>query len=138
MEIRDNFEDAPFGWSRDAVDGSLQVLLVDGILRAHDEKGKLIDPKELERKAIGKATFKIESDIVPTEQRIQIRKLLQKAGIATKNGEELSAVSQFIQKMQDLANCAGGDAPKPKLPDTSLLGDIRLTSGNSQLFVSLQ
>ena len=133
VEIRDNFEDAPFGWSRDAVDGSLQVLLVDGILRAHDEKGKLIDPKELERKAIGKATFKIESDTVTTEQRIQIRKLLQKAGIATKNGEELSAVSQFIQKMQDLANLAGGDAPKPKLPDTSLLGDIRLTSGNGQL-----
>jgi len=133
VEIRDHFEDAPFGWSRDAVDGGLQVLLVDGILRAHDEKGKLIDPRSLERKAIGKATFKVESDTVSTEQRIQIRKLLQKAGISTIQGEELSAVPLFLSKMQDLANRAGGDAPKPKLPDTSLLGEIRLTAGNSQL-----
>lgn len=134
VEIRDHFEDAPFGWSRDAVDGGLQVLLVDGILRAHDEKGKLIDPKELERKAIGKATFKVESDTVTTEQRIQIRKLLQKAGITTTiQGEELSVVPLFLLKMQDLANRAGGDAPKPKLPDTSLLGEIRLTAGNGQL-----
>jgi len=133
LEIRDHFENAPFGWSRDAIDGGLQVLLVDGIIRAHDERGKAIDFKELERKAIGKVTIKVESDIVPTEQRIQIRKLLQKAGIAAKLGDELSAASQFIQKMQELANRAGGEAPKPLPPDTSSLGEIRLTAGNSQL-----
>lgn len=133
LEIRDHFEDAPSGWSRDAIDGGLQVLLVDGIIRGHDERGKSIDFKELERKAIGKATFKVESDIVPTEYRIQIRKLLQKAGIAAKHGEELPAVQQFLQKMQDLANRAGGEAPKPVPPDTSSLGEIRLTAGNSQL-----
>lgn len=133
LEVRDHFEDAPFGWSRDAIDGGLQVLLVDGILRAHDERGKAIDSKDLERKAIGKMTFKVESDTVTTEQRIQIRKLLQKAGIAVKHGEELSAVSQYLQKMQELAEHAGGDAPKPLSPDTSFLGEIRRTAGNSQL-----
>ena len=133
LEIRDHFEDAPFGWSRDAIDGGLQVLLVDGIIRGHDERGKPIDFKELERKAIGKATFKVESDTVTTQQRIQIRKLLQKAGIAAKHGEELPAVQQFLQKMQELGNRAGGDAPKPVSPDTSSLGEIRLTAGNSQL-----
>ena len=133
LEIRGHFEDAPFGWSRDAVDGGLQVLLVDGILRAHDERGKLIDPKGLERKAIGKATFKVESDTVTTEQRIQIRKLLQRTGISAIQGEELSAVPLFLSKMQDLANRAGGDAPRPKLPDASLLGEIGQMAGNSQL-----
>jgi len=133
LEIRDHFENAPFGWSRDAIDGGLQVLLVDGILRAHDERGKQIDSKELERKAVGKATFKVESDTVTTDQRIQIRKLLQKVGIPTKHGEELSAASQFLQRMQELANRAGGEAPKPLPPDTSSLGEIRLTAGNSQL-----
>jgi hypothetical protein len=132
-EIRDHFEDAPNGWSRDAIDGGLMALLVGGILRAHDEKGKLIDFKELERKAIGNATFKVESDTVAIDQRMGIRKLLQKGGIAAKPGEELSAASQFLQKMLELANRAGGEAPKPILPDKSLLDEIGLTSGNSRL-----
>lgn len=98
FEIRDHFEDAPFGWSRDAIDGGLQVLLVDGIIRGHDERGKLIDFKELERKAIGKATFKVESDIVTTEQRIQIRKLLQKAGISANTGMSCLLCSSFFRR----------------------------------------
>lgn len=132
-DIRTNFEGAGFGWSRDAIDGSLQVLLVAGLIRAQDDRGKIVDPKDLERKAIGKITFKIESTTVTTEQRIQIRKLLQKVGIKAKSGEELTFVPQFIQKMQELAKRAGGESPKPEQPDTSSLEEIRLTAGNEQL-----
>lgn len=132
-DIRTNFEGALYGWSRDAIDGSLQVLLVAGLIRAQDDRGKIVDPKDLERKGIGKITFKIESTTVTTDQRIQIRKLLQKVGIKAKPGEEMAFVPQFIQKMQELANSAGGDAPKPEHPDTSSLEEIRLTAGNEQL-----
>jgi hypothetical protein len=132
-DIRNQFEDAPFGWSRDAVDGGLQVLLVAGLIRAQDERGQTIDPKELERKAIGKVIFKIESANVTVAQRIQIRKLSQKVGLAAKQGKELAFVPPFLQKLQDLADRAGGDAPKPARPDTSSLDEIRLTAGNEQL-----
>jgi hypothetical protein len=132
-DIRSHFEDAEFGWSRDAVDGGLQVLLVAGLIRAHDERGQSIDPKDLERKAIGKATFKIESATVTTAQRIQIRKLLQRAGLSIKQGEELAHAPQFLQKLKDLADRAGGEPPKPQRPDTSSLDEIRLTSGNEKL-----
>lgn len=133
VDIRAQFESAPYGWSRDAVDGGLQVLLVAGLLRAHDERGQAVIPRELERKAIGKALFKVESATVSTAQRIQIRKLLQKADIAARQGEELGSVPPFLQYMMDLADKAGGEAPKPARPDTTSLDDIRLASGNEQL-----
>jgi hypothetical protein len=132
-DIRTHFEGKDYGWSRDAVDGGLQVLLVAGLIRAQDERGQTIDPKELERKTIGKVMFKVESATVTTAQRIQVRKLLQKIGISAKQGEELAYVPQFLQKMFELADHAGGEAPKPARPDTTFLDEIRLTAGNEQL-----
>ncbi|MDA3895902.1 MAG: BREX system P-loop protein BrxC [Desulfobacteraceae bacterium] len=132
-ELRQHFETPPFGWSRDAVDGGLQVLLVAGLIRAADDHGKPVDPRELERKAMGKALYKIEATTVTTAQRIQIRKVMQKIGCQAKSGEELIMAPQFIDKLLNLASCAGGDAPKPVLPDTSALNEIRLLAGNEQL-----
>jgi len=132
-DIRTQFESSPYGWSRDAVDGGLQVLLVVGLIRAQDERGQTLDPKELERKTIGKVMFKVESATVTTAQRIQIRKLLQKVGLSAKQGEDLAYIPQFLQKMVEFADQAGGEAPKPVRPDTSSLDEIRLTAGNEQL-----
>lgn len=132
-DLRTHFEGAPYGWPRDAVDGAIQVLLVTDQIRALDERGQTIDPRELERKTIGKLTFKIESVTITTAQRIQIRKLLQKMGIQAKQGEEHAFVLQFLQKMQDLASRAGGDVPKPERPDIKSLEEIRLMTGNEQL-----
>lgn len=133
VDIRSNFEGTPYGWSRDSIDGGSQVLVISGLVRAEDERGKPIDPKELERKNIGKTTFKIESTNVTTAQRIQIRKLLQKAELQVKQGEELVAVPPFIQKLMQMADSAGGEAPRPERPDTSSIDEIRLTTGNEQL-----
>ncbi|MFA5547948.1 MAG: BREX system P-loop protein BrxC [Porticoccaceae bacterium] len=132
-DIRTHFESSPYGWSRDAVDGGLQALLVAGLIRAQDERGQPLEPSSLERKSIGKTLFKVESATVTTPQRIQIRKLLQKVGLSAKQGEELAYVPQFLQKLSGLADEAGGEAPKPERPDTSFLDDIRLTAGNEQL-----
>jgi len=132
-DVRTHFESSPFGWSRDAVDGGLQVLLVAGLIRAQDDHGKTLEPKSLERKTIGKVIFKVESTTVTTAQRIQVRKLLQKVGMSAKQGEELAYVPQFLQKLIDLADRAGGEAPKPERPDTTGLEEIRLTAGNEQL-----
>jgi hypothetical protein len=132
-EIRGQFENAPYGWSGDAVDGGLQVLLVAGLIRAADERGTVVDPKDLERKSVAKAQFKVESTTVTTPQRIQIRKSMQRLGIQAKQGEELASVPAFIQKAIELAERAGGDAPRPERPNTSSLDEIRLAAGNEQL-----
>jgi len=133
IDIRTHFEEAQFGWSRDAVDGGLQTLLISGKVRAHDERGQLVDPRELERKMISKHTFKVEIDTVPTAQRIQIRKLFQMLKIQAVQGQELMMVQSFIDEMRSLAENAGGERPKPEQPDISMLEEVRLSSGNAQL-----
>jgi hypothetical protein len=133
IDIRKNFEGATYGWSGDAVDGGLQVLLLAGLVRAQDEKGQTIDPKDLERKIVGKTMFKVESATVSAAQRIQIRKILQKVGIVAKQGEELAHMPQFLANARELANRAGGDAPRPVRPAATTLDEIRLTAGNEQL-----
>ena len=133
VDVRTQFESSPYGWSRDAVDGGLQVLLVSELIRAQDERGQTVDPKELERKSIGKVMFKVESTTVTATQRIEIRKLLQKIGLQAKPGEELAHIPQFLQVMLELAEKAGGEIPKPARPDTAFINEIRLTAGNEQL-----
>jgi len=117
------------------IDGALQVLLIAGIVRANDDKGALVDPRDLERKAIGKVTFKIESATVTAPQRIQIRKLFQQVGLSVKSNEELAAIGPFIEKLTELAENAGGEAPKPEVPDKASIDEIRMSSGNEQLLV---
>jgi hypothetical protein len=133
-DIRVKFEGGPYGWSQDAIDGGLQVLLVAGLIRALNDKGQPVDPKELERRNIGKTTFKQEATTITAPQRIQIRKVMQKLGLANiKQGEELMRVPGFLQKLTELAQSAGGDAPLPVRPNTQSIDEVRLMQGNEQL-----
>ncbi|HRW25454.1 MAG TPA: BREX system P-loop protein BrxC [Spirochaetia bacterium] len=134
-EIRERFEGKGYGWSRDAVDGALQVLLVATLARAQDDHAKAYNPKEIERKALGKVMIKIESTVITTPQRIAIRRLFQNEPlkIHTTPNEEPASVARFLQAMNDLADGAGGEAPKPVRPDTGTLETIRTAAGNEQL-----
>ena len=132
-EIRGHFESAPFGWSRDAVEGATQVLLVAGLVKASDERGNAVTPGALDRKQMGKTMFRIQAVTINAAQRLAIRKLFSKAGIDCKPGEESPCSGQFLDKMLALASAAGGDAPKPARPDVAALEEMRRESGNEQL-----
>lgn len=133
-DIRAHFDSSPYGWSGDAIDGGIQVLLIAGLIRAQNDKGQVVDPKELDRRNIGKVTFKVEAATISAPQRIQIRKVMQKAGMSNiKQGEELVKVPEFLQKTFELAESAGGEAPMPLRPNTQSLEEIRLAQGNEQL-----
>ncbi|NCD09159.1 MAG: BREX system P-loop protein BrxC [Negativicutes bacterium] len=133
VDIRNHFEGPVYGWPRDAVDGALLVMVNAGLVRALDDMGKALDAKTLDRKNFGKTSFKVEATTISAAQKIQIRKVLQKIGIAAKPGEESASIPEFVQRMKNLAERAGGEAPKPAIPDTACLEDIRLTTGNEQL-----
>jgi hypothetical protein len=132
-DIRAHFEGTPYGWPHDAVDGALQVLLVAGLVRSQDDRGSIVDPKELDRKNINKTFFKVESVTITTAHRIQIRKLLQTAGISVKPNEEQFKISEFLAYLAGLAERSGGDAPRPVKPDTNFIEELRLSAGNEQL-----
>lgn len=132
-DVRKHFEKSPYGWSRDAVDGGLQVLLIAGLIHAKDERSKPLNPKEIDRRQMGKALFRVESNNVTVPQRIQVRIIMQKMRIQAKANEEVSSIPDFLEIMNDLAERAGGEPPKPFLVDTSILSNIRRTSGNEQI-----
>jgi hypothetical protein len=132
-DIRDHFEGAPLGWSRDTVDGALLVLLVGGFIKAEGESGQADPLKNLERKLISKITFKVESATVSTTQKVQARKLLMQLAPQVKPSEELSVIPEFLNKLEELAKKAGGEKPKPEQPDISVIDDLRLISGNEQI-----
>jgi hypothetical protein len=133
VDIRSHFEGAPYGWSRDAVDGALQIMLVTGLIRAQNDHGQSLEPTAIERKNIGKVMFKVEATTISAGQRIEIRKTLQKAGVNTKPSEELSSVPTYLDIMKRLAERAGGEEPKPAPPSTDFLQEISMATGNEQL-----
>ena len=133
-EIRSHFESSPYGWPRDAIDAGLTVLLCGERISARSEVGKVMVVQELDRKVLNKTTFKSEHVIVETQDRIAIRGLFQAVGLLhVESGKELAAADNFLDEMHQLAQRAGGDPPKPEIPKSLLLEEIRLQSGNAQL-----
>lgn len=134
-DIRKNFQNPSFGWSGDTIDGALQALLVSGQLKVLNESGNIIEPKDLERKNIGKSLFKVESITVSVMQRIQIRKVYQKLGIVAEQGKEALKANEFIDKLVELTKETGGEPPKPDIINSDILSEVKQKSGNEQLLV---
>lgn len=131
-DIRDYFGAAPFGWPKDTVDGALYTLMVAGNVRA-TLNGLPAQFKELPQNQVGVASFYVDVPPLNVTQRLDLKALFQKAGVATKNGEEPSAAVEFLTKLLALAACAGGDAPCPTEPETQAVRELQMLSGNAQL-----
>ena len=131
-DIRSQFSDPPYGWSRDAVDAALISLFGTGHLRA-TTNGTALKPGQLDQTKVSSTDFRVESATIDTRQRLKVRKLLQAAGVACKPNEEVVAAGDFLSKLSELAHGAGGEAPLPQRPDTSHLLDLQSLAGNEQL-----
>lgn len=131
-EVRTKFGGAPFGWSQDAVDAVLTVLVGAQHLRV-SVNGKAESAKGLDQKKISTADFKSENIILTVAQRLAVRKLLAEANIEARSDEEPQAARRFIDRMISLAGLAGGSAPLPTSPDTSHIIDLKNREGNELL-----
>lgn len=132
-EINEHFAAAPYGWPQDAVEGALFVLLASGILIAMDARNNPVKATELDRKQINQATFKPESITIRPVDLIKIRGLLSTCGIDCQPGDEAARIPLLVDKARSLAKQAGGEAPLPAQPSTSLFDGIAQQSGNAQL-----
>ena len=132
IEIKDNFQEAPFGWPQDAIDGAIYALMASGDLKAKNANSQPVDASGLERKHLTQARFEVENVILTTVQKLTVRKLLIET-IGCKPGEEDSKTTEFLQFARDLASKAGGPAPQPHKPDTARIDEIASEAGNSRL-----
>ena len=131
-EVRSYFSDPPYGWPRDAIDAALISLFGAGHLRA-TTNGAALQPSQLDQAKVPSTDFRVESATINTRQRLKLRKLFQAAGIACKPNEETQAAGQLLNRLSELAQSAGGDAPLPEGPDTGRLSDLQSLAGNEQL-----
>lgn len=131
-EIREEFENAPYGWPRDAIDAVLITLHTSGHLRAVN-KGTVLTMGQLDQAKIPVTDFRSETVAIDVKGRIKLRRLFQDANIPCKADEEAVAAEKFLTALDDLAASAGGDAPLPACPNTTTLETIRALAGNEML-----
>jgi hypothetical protein len=130
-EVRKRFEGAPYGWSGDAVDGALYVLLVTEHLRATTAGGAPLTAAALERAQIGLARFQAETVPLTPQERIGVRQLMQKAGVPCKSNEEPQQAPALVAELKRRAAAAGGEPPAPAAPSTAHLLALDGLAGNA-------
>jgi len=136
-DIRHHFQEPPYGWPQDPIDAGLMVLWLAGRIHAHDERGKNSDFAKFERKMIPQTVFKVEAAVLDVTQRMNIRRLMQRLEINAKSNEETSYMNDFLNRLTQLAESAGGEPPKPAAPDTSIIREARKSTGNEQILFIL-
>ena len=131
-EVRRNFLNPPYGWSRDTVDGALLALLAGGFLRA-TRSAQTVTAKGMTQQQVAVTEFFIEGVIVSAVHRIGVRKVASALGFSAKSGEEAQSVPVILDCLQSEAEAAGGVAPLPEPPDTTIIKELRNLTGNSQI-----
>jgi hypothetical protein len=131
-EIRESFKAAPFGWPQDAIDAALVILTLAGNLRA-TANGQPVQAKELNQTTISNASFYQDVPPLTVVQRLDLKAIFQKLGVTTPSGQESAAALEFLNRLVNLADSAGGDAPQPAKPPAQPLRDLQALSGNAQL-----
>ncbi|HUX87344.1 MAG TPA: BREX system P-loop protein BrxC [Chloroflexota bacterium] len=131
-EIQRHFQASPYGWSKDAIDGALLVLLAGGFFRA-SQNGQPIHAKGLTRPQIGGIDFLSEGITISAPQRIDLRNLAAGMGLTVKPGEEAGGVARILDRLVDLARSAGGNPPLPARPDDAPIRTLQALGGNAQL-----
>ncbi|MBD3216401.1 MAG: BREX system P-loop protein BrxC [Candidatus Lokiarchaeota archaeon] len=136
-DIRDTFEDAPFGWPRDAIDAALIVLFTTGHARA-THKGTVLQKGQLDQAKISVTDFRVETTTLSTRDRIKLRQLFQSVGIQCASNQEAAAAGPYLAKLEELAGNAGGNPPLPSSPSIAHLESLRGLEGNEQLTAILE
>ncbi len=134
-EIIKYYEDAPFGWPKDAIEGAIIALCASGHLHAYNDGHKTVSLRELDnRRTLEKSFFKCENESPPTaEEKLKARAVYQKVGIQAKAGSEGEDASLCLEKLRELLEKTGGDPPLPEVMIPSYLAEMDGLSGVSLL-----
>jgi hypothetical protein len=131
-EVRKSLKASPYGWPQDTIDAALIALHRLGTVRA-TLNAQPLPPGQLDQNKIASTEFRPEKVRVGRLDKIALRGLYQKVGVAVKSGEEESRASAFLSALLDLARDAGGKPPLPEPPSPPKIEELRRLSGSEQL-----
>lgn len=137
-ELVKKFTAPPYGWSVNAVNAAVMVLLSAGLLRA-SRNGQAVLRQALEQSTIGPTEFRVDHPPIAAGDKVKLRGLFQKVGVKCQNNDEVETkAGEFLAGMVTLAQNAGGDAPLPELPNLNYIKALQSSFGNEQLSEILQ
>jgi hypothetical protein len=131
-DVRKILKASPFGWPQDTIDAALIALHRVGTVRV-TLNGQPLAPGVLDQNKISSAEFRPEKVRLGAADKLTLRGLYQKAGVAVKSGEEELKAATYLDTLLALARAAGGDAPFPAPPSAKLVEDLRKLAGSEQL-----
>ena len=132
-DLRSKFTGPPYGWSQDAVDGTLIVLANAGLVRVTGDDGKAASLPDLPRQKLGTCTFRSETTVITIAQRMPVRGLLTDAGIVFENSQEHLVLAALLERLEVAAGQSGGEPPSPEPDKVPRLGSYKALSGNDLL-----
>lgn len=130
--VIDGLTKAPFGWTKDALQGSIAALAAQGLVTVHIG-GAAATVKDLKASNIGTSTFKLEGEAVDIQQRMAARGVLSLLKIPFTNNEEAPACLFVANAVSLVASEAGGPPPLPLPGATDLVDELAGKAGNDLL-----
>jgi hypothetical protein len=124
-DFRSEFMKSPYGWSQDAIDTMLIMLLKSGYLSTPEPN--------INQSKLGSAVFKKEIHTLNASNKIQLRKIYQDSGISCKPNEEFQASNLYLETLKNLADTISGDPPKPQKINLDFIKEIENLDGNERL-----
>jgi len=135
-EIIEHFKDAPYGWGKDTIEGALFAMVAAGVLNAKDGQERAVDAKNLDRSSVTQTKFRPENVTLSKVQIIKVRGLINALlpeGQNCGSNEEQSKLPVAIANAKLIARSAGGEAPLPLAPNTTILTNLEMYNGNEKL-----
>lgn len=134
-DAQELYEAAPYGWPREAIRAATLTLLSNGYLRAKDASNAALTAKQIETNQFTKTLFQTETTQVSVKDKLAVVGILKKVGITCTPDDAANKSALLALKLHDLRIMAGGDAPRPIAPASTLIQEIEKVSGNEQVVV---
>lgn len=132
-EVRKSLGAKPFGWPQDAIDAALIALhSADQVQVALN--GQTVQAGSLDQNKISKAQFRRQNVVVGIEEKLKVKRILSKLGLAARTDSELAdRASQFVSQLVSILESCGGDAPLPAISKPDYLIKLESMAGNELL-----
>jgi hypothetical protein len=132
-ELRTWFAGPPYGWPREAVDAATLVLANAGQIKVAGADGKPAVAVDLNAAQLGTCTFAPETRVISASERIAVRAVGLALGLSVPSGEETNYLLTIVDRVAQMAEAAGGDAPAPKPPEVPGMAKFLASIGNDLL-----
>lgn len=134
--LRKTFENAPYGWPRDTIDGAVAVLVNAGAVNA-SRAGRELPAKDLSKQQANAIQLAGEDVVVSFTDALAARGLFVKLDGKQPTDDEVRAGARdLVERLIALARAAGGEPPVPLSVVPTYLTELRHQTGN-QLIKSL-